>query len=397
MAGAVPVSSPALQGVCAAVAMGCGIPEPRVPSGDVDWDEFVRLVDRHQVGTLVDRGGWLGRAGAPAEARAEVRRRAKAATLRWLRLAALQRDALRALCRAGVDVVVLKGATIGLDAHGDPGARSPGDVDVLVAPESVAAAVRALREAGLDWYGWSPPVDPDRPEVGPDAVGRVPHLPMLRDVTLEQDGLQIEVHWRLFLNPRLMPVDRAWLARPRGLTFQAMDIPALPLAAQWTYVLVHGSNHLWSRMKWLADVPALALRHPRLVEPAALEAAGGGYRRSLATGLLVAEATFGRFLSAETRAWAAGVGGTGVLVRRSLNAVAGEQDLPRRVTPREVPGVVRGRLALRRDLGYRLSELRLLLLSAGRAQGVEDPGLLELAAGPLRWSRRTARRRGRLR
>jgi hypothetical protein len=386
------LSGPALRGVSAAVAAACGVPDPPAPAGELDWDAFVRLVDRHQVGTLVHRSGWLDRAAAPESVRDALGRRARADALRWLRLAGLQRDVLRALAAAEVDAVVLKGATTALDAHGDPGARSPGDVDVLVRRESVPTAVRALRSAGLDWYGWRPPEDPDRRPVGPDAVGRLSHLPMLRDVTLQRDGIQVEVHWRLFPNTRLMPVDPDWLARPRRLRMHEIEVPALPLAAQWLYVLVHGSNHLWSRMKWLADVAALAARHPQLVDPGALSAAGAGYRRPLATGLLVAEATFGRLLPAETRAWALGVGGTGLLVARSVSALRGEHDLPRRVTARAMPGEVMGRLALRRDVRYRLDELRLLLLSAGRAQGVEDPGLAELASGPLRWVGRTARR-----
>jgi hypothetical protein len=384
--------SPAFQGLCAAVATACGVSRPTRPAGRVDWDEFVRLVDRHQVGTLVHRSGWLAEVGAPAGAHAELLRRVEADAYRWLRLAALLRQVLSVLADTGIDVVVLKGVTAALDGHGDPSARSSGDLDVLVRPESVAAAVSALRSAGLDWYGWSLPEDPDRPPVGPAAVGRPSELPMLRDVTLERDGFQVEIHWKLFSNPKLMPLDPDWLAHPRIQTIQGTEVPALPLTAHWLYVLVHGSNHRWARMKWLADVPALAVRHPQLATAAALNAAGEGYRRSVATGLLVAEATLGRFLPPDGRAWAAGAGGTGLLVRRARSAVQGEHDLPRRVTPRALPGEVLGRLALRTDARYRLDEARLLLLAAGRAQAVENPGLRELAAGPLRWTRRTARR-----
>jgi putative nucleotidyltransferase-like protein len=202
----------------------------------------------------------------------------------------------------------------------------------------------------------------------------------------------VEVHWRLFPNARLMPVDPDWLSRPRHVEIQGAQVPAVPLSAQWLYLLAHGSNHPWSRMKWLADVPAFALRHPRFAQPDALEAAGTGYRRSIATGLLVAEATFGRFLTPEARTWAACAGGTRTLVRQSLGALRADHDRPTRVMPRAMLGEVIGRLALRRDARYRLDELRVLLLSAGRVHGVEDPGLVEIARGPLSWTRRSARR-----
>ena len=145
-------------------------------------------------------------------------------------------------------------------------------------------------------------------------------------------------------------------------------------------------------MKWLADVPSLALRHPELVWPDALARADPRSSRSLASGLIVAEAVFGRFLPPESRAWASSVDGTGFLVRRSLQAIRADHDRPIRVTPAALPGEVLTRLSVSRDTRYRLDELRLLLLLAGRAQGVEDPGLIDLVAGPLSWTRRSARR-----
>jgi hypothetical protein len=390
------VSSPAVEGVAAAVSKACGVPEPLRLLGAPDWPDFLRLVDRHQVAALVVRSGWLDEAGVPPEVRHAVRERARSEALRSLRLLALQREVLDALTGAGVAAVVLKGAPLAIDAHGDPSARACRDIDLLVSEASVPGAVRALRSAGLDWYGWTPPEDPDRPPIEPLATQHLSRLPMLRDVTLARDGLPVEVHWRLFPNARLMPVDPDWVDTPRHVDIHGLRVPTLPLRAQWLYVLVHGTNHLWSRMNWLADVPSLALRHPELVRPDALARADARYNRSLASGLIVAEAIFGRFLPPESRAWASSVDGTGLLVRRSLQAIAADHDRPKRVSPAALPSEVLTRLSLSRDARYRLDELRLLLLLAGRAQGVEDPGLVDLVAGPLSWTRRSARRlRGR--
>jgi putative nucleotidyltransferase-like protein len=386
------VTSPALQGLSAAVATACGVAEPRQPSGAVDWSAFLRLVDRHNVAPLVERSGWLAQAGAPPDVRSAVAERARAHALESLRLLALHRDVLAVLASAGVDAVVLKGAVLAVDAYGDPSARATGDIDLLVDPESVPRAVRALRSAGLDWVGWPEPDDPDRPSVEPAAIERLSHLPMLGDVALAGPGCQVELHWRLFPNARLMPVDPGWLSAPRRMDVQGIDIPTLPLAACWLYTHVHGSDHEWALMKWLADVPALALRQPELAEHAALWSVDDGYRRSVATGLLVAEAVFGPFLTPESRAWASTVQGTRILVSRSLSSLTSDDYLPSRIPPAAVAGLVAGRLALRPDARYRLEELRLLLLSAGRAQAVEDPGLADLAAGPLHWTRRATRR-----
>ena len=388
---------PALQAVAAAVATACGVPQPRQPSGAVDWSSFVQTVDRHRVAPLVQRSGWLEEAGAPADVSAAVRERARGEALRCLRLLELQRDTLEALAAAGVDAVVLKGTALSIEAYDDPTARAPGDLDVLVDPASIPRAVDALRSVGLEWYGWRTPADWDRERLGPEEVERLTNLPALPDVTLQRAGLQVELHWRLFPNPYLMPVDPRWLKAPRRIEIDGTVLPTLPLAAHWLYVLAHGSRHRWSQMKWLADVPALALRRTELLRSGALQAVDAGHRRLLATGLLVAEGTLGGFLTREVRAWASNVAGTRMLVRRSLAAVQADHDPHERVGPLAMPGLVLERLALRADARYRLNELRLLLLTAGRAQAIEDPGLAELVAGPVRWSRRAVRRLARRR
>ncbi|HEX8074275.1 MAG TPA: nucleotidyltransferase family protein [Thermoleophilaceae bacterium] len=383
------MTTPALQAVAAAVATASGVPEPRQPTGEIDWGEFLRLVDLHRIAPLVQRSGWLTQVGAPQGIQDGVRERTRSNTRKLLRVAAVQRNVVEVLAAARVEALVLKGVTAAIDAHGDPGARFVGDLDLLVAPASAARAVAALRAAGLEWQGWNSSDESFGATLATDVVERVSRYPAKYDVKFEADGVCVELHWRLFANPSLMPVDPVWLRRPRHLSAHGARVPALPLSAQWVYTLVHGLKHLWLRMQWLADVPGLALHHPQLVRRDALEAVGRGYVRSVATGLLVAETVLGPFLPRGSREWAAGIGGTGVLVRRSLDTLARG---PARFGPRRAAGEVVGRMALRSDIRYRLDEARLLLLHAALAQEVERPGPGELAAGPLRWSGRTARR-----
>jgi hypothetical protein len=338
----------------------------------------------------VHRSGWLDEVAAPPETRAAVADRARRSAINSLQMLALLREVLDAFAEEQVDAVVLKGAPIAFDAYGGLGGRSHGDLDVLVSPEALPRAVRVLRAMGLAWEGVPEPADPDRPPVGPGELDRPLALPLLRDVTLTRGGLRVELHWRLFANPRLMPVDPAWLQEPRRVERDGVTLPALPRAAEWLYVLLHGANHLWSRMKWLADVPVLALRRPDLARRHALQQCG--YNRAVAASLIVAETTFGQFLPADSRAWAHCVRGTSRLVRRSMETLGADHDPPKRVSPRELPRYVSGRMALSGDPRYRLEEARLMLLSAGRAQSVERPGMAALVTGPLSWAGRSLRR-----
>jgi hypothetical protein len=373
---AVPPLPPTLAALAAAVAPACGAPGPARPAGHVDDDALARFAVRHRVAALARLSDEL------------VQRE----VLTSLHVAAVQRRVVDALREEGIRFVVVKGLAVAAQGYAEPGARNQRDVDVLLAPGDAERAAGALLNAGLTWFGWRRPDDPDRAAADREALARLDRLPMLRDVKLLCDDVLVELHWRLFDNPHLMPTRPTWLTEPAHVEVHGQTTPTLPPADHLAYVLVHGTHHHWSLMKWLADVPALATRHPAAAEPRALLAAAPGNERALAAGLRVAETVFGPFLPPDTHRWAAGVRGTRGLVHRSLTALAAPTDRPKVVTPRTAAGEAAARLALRPDLAYRRDELRLLLLDAGRAHAVEDPGVAELLGGPLRWASRAVRR-----
>jgi hypothetical protein len=385
--------SPAWQALSAAVSSACGIEESQRAPRAIDWSEFLRLADRHQVAPLINSSGWLASAGAPAETRAAILDRARRNATTSLRLLDLQRQVLEVLQDAAVPALVLKGAVTAA-VYDSPSARQAGDLDVLVSPAAADRAVEALQAAGFDWIGFSEPPDPDRPPVSRSALANVGGRPLLYEASLGRDGLQVEVHWRLFPNERLLPLDPAWFQSPRLVQVQSLRVPTLRQDTEWLYLNVHGSSHRWSRMKWVADVALYARRHGELVEAGRLSDAGSrGHSASLATGLLIAEAALGPFLPADARAWASRSRGAAMLARRSWATLVAD-DYPNGPTlPGRLLDHMVARLSLRRDARYRSRELRLMLLAGARAQSIDDPGWRDLLRGPGSWARRAAKRR----
>ena len=162
--------------------------------------------------------------------------------------------------------------------------------------------------------------------------------------------------------------------------------PVLPMPARWWHLFVHGAEHDWCRLKWLADVVALAVRKPDLVSLAVLRGSeGAGVERCVGSGLLLGERVFGSFLTDDVRAWAAGIPGTRLLADRAITSLAAESAESPRLPLRMMLAYARGRMALRGDVAYRRAEARRLLLNAGRNQAVLDPGIGDYAIGPLRW------------
>jgi hypothetical protein len=102
------------------------------------------------------------------------------------------------LAAAGIRSAPLKGPQLSEALHGDPGRRLSSDVDLLVAPEQLDAAVAAVRE-----LGYEEPEDPIEPS----------GLPQLHFALLHARGEMppVELHWRIhwyetrFAKERLLP------------------------------------------------------------------------------------------------------------------------------------------------------------------------------------------------
>jgi Uncharacterised nucleotidyltransferase len=124
----------------------------------------------------------------------------------------LQLISLRAIAMlgdAGIRSAALKGPLLGESIYGDPGRRLSSDIDLLVAPEQLQAAVDVIRGLGYE-----------APEDYVDESG----LPLLHFVLLhEREELPpVELHWRVhwyeqgFARERLLPpsVDSTGAWRP---------------------------------------------------------------------------------------------------------------------------------------------------------------------------------------
>jgi hypothetical protein len=102
------------------------------------------------------------------------------ADLRAMLFEGLTRRAAQQLEDAGIPALPLKGTTLADSAHGEPSARTSGDIDLLVARRQLADAVTALADLGYE-------PDPGEPRSAVHVVLKPADLTMPR----------IEVHWRV--------------------------------------------------------------------------------------------------------------------------------------------------------------------------------------------------------
>lgn len=353
-------------------------------AGALDWELLLMTAERHRVAGLVAHG--LADAGivVPEPVRGRLRQRAAAIALAELACAGEARRLDARLHAAGITTITLKGVAVAMQAFGRLGLRQNHDIDLLVAPEEMAAALFALGGAGYA------PVAPAAPREARRPWSRRPKDTPLRHAA---SGQLVELHHRLFENAFLMPLaaaPRVAVALPGGARLQALA-PAVTLV----YLAAHAAQHLWSRLKWLADVHALVGSWtPADLASAYAEADRHGARRMLSATLLLCAVVFDEPPAPESlRDWGRDVR-LRIMVRLGVRMLI-------ECGPRELEDIRFG--STRKNMAHYLlsSSPRYLLrefrYDLGDASNVPPPpsiAWLGPLARPLAWTWRRAQTRG---
>jgi len=221
----------------------------------LDWDGFLRVVVRHRVVGLVHDGLTRAQPTVPPAIAREIGVQAAAQVRQNLALAAEGLRLQRLFAEADLPVVFVKGVTLATLAYGDLGLRHGRDLDLVVRPESTLPAAALLESAG--YRRSEPPASFNEAQVRTWLLRR-------KELTYihEERRLVVELHSRLFDNPRLMakmpvtePLRIVAVTEELGLrTFGEDDL--------FAYLCAHGAFHCWFRLKWLADIGALLTRQP---------------------------------------------------------------------------------------------------------------------------------------
>ncbi|MDF8332459.1 nucleotidyltransferase domain-containing protein [Novosphingobium cyanobacteriorum] len=210
----------------------------RIAAGKPDWQLVARLARVHHVVALV------ADALASLPEAPPLRASLAAEAMPLLGIALRQaHETARLVALLGshlIPTTVLKGAATAARAFGRPGLRQSIDIDLLVPQSQVSAASALLSGEGYVLEGDLQ-----------DALRRG-H----KDLLFHHPGTDttLELHWRLFQNPRLLPVPAQTV--PVEI-LPGRDVATLPPLEEAIYLCAHGGEHGWARLKWLVDLTAL--------------------------------------------------------------------------------------------------------------------------------------------
>ena len=212
---------------------------------DLDWMEYIRLVDRHRTPALSRAA--LNRVPAlkiPEPAKQELKKRSEACRMQAVQHSMLLAGMLKGLNQAGIQAMTLKGPILSFDLYGDVGLRQSHDLDLEVAQENLSQALSCLE--GLGWRKDSE-YFPLSPRQWRSFLRHGRHLGLVHS-----QGCILELHWR---NSWDAPGQTAlrW-ARSIPCAWQGCSYMGMHPVDRVLYLSSHGGDHAWFRAKWLGDL-----------------------------------------------------------------------------------------------------------------------------------------------
>jgi hypothetical protein len=217
-------------------------------AGPLDWSLVLRIAERHRVVGLVHHALHAAGVPCPENVQAILDRRSMAIAWQNFALAAETLRLQRHFAAARIPVVVLKGAALAQRAYGTTAFKHGRDIDLVVPRAHAFAALRLIEGDGYSL------VDPAR-----DLNDAQRYAYIARGYQMEladtRRGMRVELHWRLTENPHLLAGIDAF-AGGQSVSIAGGAVPTLNDADLFAYLCVHGANHFWFRLKWLADLDA---------------------------------------------------------------------------------------------------------------------------------------------
>lgn len=253
-----PRFEPELRLLCALIAASpeaVGKAECRPASHrDMRWDVFDGLITRHRVAALVEAGLVETGLAVPPEVRARLADAPLTNSQNFLRSVQCARQIVGACEEAGITCAILKGVAVAQSAYAHTSQREMIDIDVLVDPARFDEAETLV--LGMGFTRICP-----RADLTGDARASFKVMHNAFTFFRKPDGMQIDLHWQLVKNPRLLPdLNQNWQSRLTRQEVGGASLPVLGPVSHALYILAHGAKSGWVRLKWLADADRVIRR-----------------------------------------------------------------------------------------------------------------------------------------
>ncbi|SFE42240.1 Uncharacterised nucleotidyltransferase [Paenibacillus catalpae] len=146
--------------------------------------------------------------------------------------------------KQGIRPLFLKGPVLAALLYGDLSGRTSGNLDILVARQDWDRSVQQLLSAGYMMAK----------QYGVDNVLNYTERNTHHLVYIHPDkNIEVELHWKLNPNTEMEPSFAELWARRQASSFPK-SIYTLGNEDLLVYLILHGTRHGWSSLKWLLDI-----------------------------------------------------------------------------------------------------------------------------------------------
>jgi hypothetical protein len=255
----------------------------------IDWKTFISLAYHHRVVPILHAQRAILRAkGCPEDV---LQGLAEASMRNVLRNGAMTGELLQLsdiLERNHVPMIAIKGIPQAILLYGGIQYRSPGDIDVLVSPDSMGMAHQALCNAGYvpqSRYSASPLIQ----TISKLLVNHTSYR------NKNNQGHYVELHSRLYFYRSVLSLDfDSILASSQEVNIGCCNVQTLSDDLTVIFLLAHGALHAWHRLFWVCDTAQLFHGHGPLNWASLMDmAAKLGVARSVASGLILSNRLLG--------------------------------------------------------------------------------------------------------
>lgn len=342
-------------------------------AGEFDgWPLIVEYAERHRVmpffANRLKALGWMEGTEVPLDADLKARLEKTVRESAFAELASLA-ELKRISERFGdhdIAPILLKGLALSQLCFESIGWRTNHDIDLLIRPDELVTCDRLLAEMDYVRVEPHPALDASQTEKWRRAHKDWVYIHRSRRTI-------VEVHYRLFDNEPLCAEVALGQVEPLDL-FGQHRVLSLTGEALRRYLALHGLLHSWSRLKWLIDY--------ELIRP------DSERKRSRPVAIRVADRLGDTLFAAPAAAapMGRGYGRTTMLVRSSLNAMAGggRQELEQTKFGTTIKNMSHYLISLRPS--YWIAEVRYDLADRSRdgSEAVGRSGLFDRARSWLR-------------
>lgn len=149
-----------------------------------------------------------------------------------------------------IPFISIKGPALSYRIYGDPAVRVSHDIDLIIGKERIDETIRLLLKKGFSLSkGVVWPANPTQRELILESVHHV-------SLTSSQKKITLEIHWTLMQG---VPVKQERLQQiiSENIYTEVISgrrIRTLAPELELLFLMIHGSRHSWSRLKWLVDL-----------------------------------------------------------------------------------------------------------------------------------------------